>query len=99
MHAGHVYAESIVMAFKQESHCLHKSSGSEEEEVWLHVLLLHQNAPTSKKHITWGLFLQSSYLFDVYLAGSWSNRKERRQLEGLAKRLLSTIKQISGHVK
>lgn len=52
--AGHVSAESIVMAFKQESHCLHKSSGSEEEEVWLHAFLLHQHAPPSKKKASHG---------------------------------------------
>lgn len=48
-HAGHVCAESMVMAFKQESHCLHKSAGTEKEEVWLQMHPHPHPAPLNKK--------------------------------------------------
>lgn len=50
-HAGHVSAESIVMAFKQEPHCPHKSVRTEGEEVRLHGLLQTPPHPeTGKTH-------------------------------------------------
>lgn len=97
MHAGHVSAESIVMAFKQESYCLHKSSGSEEEGLTACAPAAPKHTYLQKTHDMGLIFAKQSYLFNIYLALRWSNRKERRQLEGLATSLLSTIKQISGH--
>lgn len=63
------------MAFKQESHCLHKSSGSEEEEIWLHVFMLHQHAPPSKNKNKKKALKQSSSA-DVYKNEDWPQREE-----------------------
>lgn len=74
-HAGHVSAESIVMAFKQEPHCPHKSARTEGEEVRLHGLL--QLYPPKQKKLTRGLvsFYKQAFKFQssrpgLYLSGS-----------------------------
>lgn len=51
-HAGHVSAESIVMAFKQDPHCPHKSARTGGGEVRLHGLLQVPPPPTPETEQT-----------------------------------------------
>lgn len=57
-HAGHVSAESIVMAFKQEPHCPRKSARTEGEQVRLHGLLQVPPHPRNRRN-SGGLILEA----------------------------------------